>query len=226
MCLKYGFRACFGGRGGVWPSFPERCRLELRRAGPLLILAVFGLVAGYAVANWYWTSQPIMMTVHVPDGIDIVAKANINPLLSWNGMSKVAFADLVESNGFFDGSEVDLEPGTKYVFVRVGETNAGRFFTRVNASYPAGMAVSCTVAIVDRRDIGEYPTVAHWHDLGLIALDGSQSLELKANGDPLYLVSEPVEHMRYAMYAFTVSPGTLPPGDHVLTVQVHLGDTP
>lgn len=225
MCLKYGFRACFGGRGGVWPSFPERCRLELRRAGPLLILAVFGLVAGYGIASWYWTSQPIMMTVHVPDGIDIVAKANINPLLSWNGMSKVAFADLVESDAFFDGGEVGLTAGVSYVFVRIGEANVAQFFTRVNASYAPGMVVSCTVSIVDRRNTGEYPAPSHWHDLGVIAVDGSESLQLIANGSPLYLVSEPTDHTRFILYSFNVGKGTLPPGDYPLTVQVHLGDT-
>jgi len=165
------------------------------------------------------------MTVSVSGHLD--AKANVNPLTAWDEMTQVPYADLVEEAVFFDGSQVELEAGTKYIFVRLGPTNAQSFYTKVNAAHPPGMLITCTLSIVDRRDIGEYP-VTHWHDIGPIALDGLEIIQLIANSDgdpdPLYMLNAPIDHMRYAMYAFTVSKGALPPGDHTLSVEISVGD--
>jgi len=197
-----------------------------KRITPLTIILILCIgFGGVVIGIWYWTSDTMTMTVSVTGYLD--AKANVNPLTAWDGLTQVAYADLVEEPGFFDGSQVELEAGTKYIFVRLGPTNAQRFYTKVNAARPAGMSVSCNVSIVDRRDIGEYPIATHWHRLGPIALDGSQSMQLiNINGDPdpLYMLKEPADHMRYALYVFTVKKGALPPGDHTLSVEISVGD--
>jgi len=196
-----------------------------KRITPLTTILVLSMVIVGVGAVWYWTSEPMTMTISVV-GLHLDAKANVNPLTAWDGLSKVAYGDLVEESVFFDGSQVDLPEGPRYIFVRIGPANANSFFTKVNAVYPPGMLVSCTVSIVDRRgNVAEYPDAPeYWHDLGPIAIDGSQTIQLIGNGDPLYMLGEPSDHMRYAMYAFTVHKGSLPPGDHTLSVEISIGD--
>jgi len=191
----------------------------------LTALVIISVVVVGVIAAVSWFSNPITLTLSV--SFNINAKTNVNPVDGWVGMEKVAYADLVETAVFFDGSQVDLPEGPKYIFVRLGTTNVDAFYTKVTATRPAGMFVTCDVCIVDRRDQGEYPeSTDYWHELGSIALDGSQSIELVANGLPTYMISEPVDHMRYAMYRFNVGPGSLPPGSHQLSVVIEICDTP
>jgi len=203
-------------------------KTKLKKLSPLAILTILGIVVGSIGAVWYWSSNPITMTVSV-SSFNINAKANVNPLTSWIGEVKVPYVELVETAVFFDGSDVALPEGPKYIFVRIGNANVDAFYTKVTATRPAGMFVTCEVCIVDRRDIGDYPdTDTYWWELGTIATDGSQSIQLIANGDPpvpLYMLLEPDSHMRYAMYRFTVGTGNLPPGTHTLSVEIHIGDT-
>jgi len=206
-------------------------KTKLKKLSPLSILVILSVVVGGVIAGaWYWFSNPITMTVTITGFIS--AKANVNPLDAWDGEVKVDFASLVEEYVFFDGSQVDLLEGPKYVFVRIDDTNAEALYTKVTAARPAGMFVTCEVCIVDRRgNIPEYPeATAYWHELGTIAVDGSQSIQLIApvdGGDPnpMYMFMEPETHMRYAMYRFTVGPGSLPIGTHTLSVEIGIGDT-
>jgi len=207
-------------------------KTKLKKLSPLSILVILSVVVGgvIAVGTWYWGSNPITMTISVTGYL--TAKANVNPLTAWDEEVKVAFANLVEESVFFDGAQVDLLEGPKYVFVRLGNTNAETIYTKVTAARHAGMFVTCEVCIVDRKGIDEYyyPTEFHWHDLGAIAVDGSQSMQLIASADggapdSLYMMKEPGSHMRYAMYRFTVGQGSLPPGTHTLSVVIEIGDT-
>jgi len=206
--------------------------IKLRKISPLMVLVILSVVVGgvIAVGTWYYFSNPITMSISVTGYL--TAKANVNPLTAWDGEVKVSFVNLVEEYVFFDGAAVDLPEGPKYIFVRIGDSNAAQFYTKVTATRPAGMFVTCEVCIVDRKGIDEYyyPTEFHWHELGTIAVDGSQSMQLFAapdggTPDPQYMMNEPDSHMRYAMYRFTVGPGSLPPGTHTLSVEIGIGDT-
>ncbi|GAH38234.1 unnamed protein product [marine sediment metagenome] len=194
---------------------------------PLLTIAVFTLVAGGAIANWYWSSQSISSVPIVVIEGWVEAKCSVDPRSVWvDSATKTAYADLVEINVLLLGEDVGLTPGMQYLFFTVDSTDLGSLYLRLTGTVPPGMLVSAYASYYSIFSDGSYADFNG--GLGQITLDGATSIDLTWLEDPLFLIHQDVAgSVLLVGIEFDISAGTLGAGSWSISdLTVHLGDAP
>ena len=195
------------------------------RLSPLITILLATLIfsTGIGLAAWYWTSQSITSTnIRVNGWIE--AKV-VDPQSAWDSGSPVAYADLVEATEFIPGNTLGLDPTYEYAFIKVDGTNAAALYLKIEATRPEGMTVTCNVRLL--AIFADYT----WGSADLlvasdVALDGTQSINLQINEDPLYALKTFEGCTLFVVVEFNINQGTLPIGSHTMSAIFTLGDTP
>ena len=193
-----------------------------KRITPLMVLLILGIgLCGVVIADWYWSSPSITgPTIYV--GGSIAAKV-VDPRTVWNG-GQEPYADLVPITELLDGAVLTLDPNMYFAFIKVGSTNAADLYLKIDVTRPAGMYVSANVRYLAIQEDYTWTSA----DMLLatdVAIDGSQSVSLELNEDPLYALYDSPTCVIFVVVEFSIGPGSLPWGNHPMSVVFSLGDS-
>lgn len=189
---------------------------KTKKATPLIALILITALCGGALAAWYWTSQTVTHTITVEGWITGVTNfmwADLEDGPSYDALSNRTIGTLWESPTI---------PGTYNQLLLVDGTNAETLFMKLNMVVPSGASATAHVYLQEYVVGTGYlaPT-----DLGTIAVDGSQSLQLIRNSTPLW-ASTQVYGTNYHVIkiSYTFDQGTLGIGSWPFEITVSLGD--
>ena len=194
-----------------------------KRITPLMVLLILGIgLCGVVIADWYWFSPSITgPTIHV--GGSIEAKV-VDPTSGWTGSVQTPYAELVEVTELINGGIIGPDPNLLYAFIKVGSTNAADLYLKIDVTRPAGMYVSANVRYLAIQ-VDDSWTSADMLLASDVATDGTQSVNLELVSNPLYALMTFPDSVLFVVVEFSIGPGSLPWGNHPMSVVFSLGDS-